>query len=68
MNIPPRQDKYGLDAIAVDGDKFVPIPRTIKRNSVMRAIHFHAQRRGKKFICRAITEGGKDGIKIWRTK
>lgn len=71
MSIPhgiaPKSDKYEVYEMAVNAKKFIAIPRGVKRHSVMRAIHSHAERYGKKFVCR--TPKGRvkpDGIWVFR--
>lgn len=67
--IPPpkwRSDKYGLGEIPVNGTKFIPYPATGSRENMVRAIYYHAERKGKRFVCRQWEENGIEGIRVWR--
>lgn len=59
-------DKYGLRDIEVGGGKFLPLPEGLSTTSLKRAVLQHAKRKGKVFVCRAVTEEGIEGVRVWR--
>ena len=63
----PWSDKYELRSMIVGDSKFLVVKKGRKSHYLMRAVHQHGSRNDKKFICRSVEEGGKKGVRIWRT-
>lgn len=73
MNVPiphgNHRDKYGISNFPVGGSKFIAIEAaTVKylRNTIR--AQAKQKNPGAKFTIRAVTEGGKNGYRIWRTE
>ena len=62
-------DKYGLGDFPLNGSKFFPAtPYTSKYFRYNLSSMAKTANPGAKFITRSVVEGGKSGIRIWRTE